>query len=148
MKRYFPLAAFLITLTLTSVGQNDKEYDKTLKKMFEVSGSEETYKAVIDQMFSMFQQQYANADAEMWNDLKKEITKTSLKDLTKMLTPVYSKYLTQEDLEALIAFYESPAGKKYAKNTPLITQESMQVGQTWGMEIGQKIAEKMQEKDK
>ena len=136
----------LVNVSLTAFGQTDNEYSDTLKRMFEVSGSEESYRAVIKQMFTMYKQQYSNVDAVVWNDLEKEFLKTSLNELTQMLIPVYSKYMTQEDLKELIKFYETPVGNKFAKNTPLIMQESMQIGQQWGMKIGEDFANKMKEK--
>jgi uncharacterized protein len=63
-----------------------------------------------------------------------------------MLVPVYSKYLTKEDLEEMIKFYETPVGKKFAENTPKIMRESMQIGQEWGMRIGEKFEKKIRER--
>ena len=63
-----------------------------------------------------------------------------------MLAPVYIKYMTKEDLEDLIKFYQTPIGQKFSKNTPLIMQESMQIGQQWGMQLGREVAKKLQEK--
>lgn len=138
--------ALLLTGSLAVFGQADQDYSKTLQKMFEVSGTEESYKAVIKQVITMYKQQYANVDAKVWDDLEMEFSKTSLNDLTEMLVPVYSKYLAIEDLQAIIQFYESPVGKKFAENTPLIMQESMQIGQQWGRKIGEDLAKKIQEK--
>ena len=53
---------------------------------------------------------------------------------------------TKEDLEEFIKFYQTPVGKKFAKNTPFIMQESMQIGQQWGMKIGENFKNKMKEK--
>ena len=114
--------------------------------MFEVSGSEETYTTVISQMFDIFKQQHTEVDKEIWDELEKEFQKTSISDLIEMLAPVYKKYLSKEDLTELIKFYKTPTGKKFAKNTPLIMQESMQIGQQWGMQIGQKFEEKLKAK--
>ena len=137
--------SLLVFLSITSFSQEDKQYTKTLNKMFEVSGTEESYQAAIKQMFTIFKQQYPNVEIEIWTDLEKEFSKTSLSELTKMLVPVYSKYMTLEDLNELIKFYDTPTGKKYAKSTPLIMQESMQVGQQWGMKIGQDFEKKMKD---
>ena len=137
--------SLLVFLSVTSFSQEDKQYTKTLTKMFEVSGTEESYQAAIKQMFTIFKQQYPNVEVEIWTDLEKEYSKTSLNELTKMLVPVYSKYMTLEDLNELIKFYNTPTGKKYAKSTPLIMQESMQVGQQWGMKIGQDFEKKMKD---
>ncbi|WP_375578870.1 DUF2059 domain-containing protein [Marivirga tractuosa] len=146
MKKRFLTIALLTLVNLTVFGQVDTEYGKTLQKMFEVSGTEQTYQTVIKQIITMYKQQYPLIELEIWDDLAKEFTKTSLNELTDMLVPVYSKYMTIADLEELIKFYETPVGKKFAKNTPLIMQESMQVGQQWGMEISHDFEKKMEEK--
>ena len=83
--------------------------------------------------------------ADAWDSLEKEFLAMSLNDLTKMLVPVYSKHLTKNDLEKLIAFYQTEVGTKFANSTPAIMQESMQVGQQWGMELGKRFNEKMSE---
>lgn len=43
------------------------------------------------------------------------------------MIPVYQKYLNHSDVDAMIAFYESPTGKKIMQQMPQITQEAMQV---------------------
>lgn len=146
MKKYSAILLFILYASSFAMGQTDKKYTATLKKMFEVSGTEESYKVVIGQMLSMFKEQYSNVDAQIWDELGQEFQKASLDELTTMLVPVYSKYLTQSDLEQVIAFYQSPAGKKFASKTPLIMGESMQVGQEWGLKIGQEFMKKLQQR--
>jgi hypothetical protein len=36
---------------------------------------------------------------------------------------LYDKYYTQQDIDAMIVFYKSPAGRKYVHMTPEITKE-------------------------
>ncbi len=146
MTKVLTIVSFLVLLSVSTYGQVDTEYSKTLKKMFEVSGTEESYQAVIKQMYTMFKQQYTGVEVDLWNELEKEFSQTSMNDLTEMLAPVYSKYMTKEDLEEFIKFYQTPVGKKFAKNTPFIMQESMQIGQQWGMKIGENFKNKMKEK--
>lgn len=141
------LILFSLVLLVGSVeGQDKLDYGESLQKMFEVSGSQETFNVVIKQMFGMFKDQYSGVEGDIWNELEKEFKDSSMEELADMLTPVYQKYMTIEDLNELIKFYESPVGKKFAKNTPLITQESMQIGQQWGMKIGEDFAKKMEER--
>lgn len=146
MKKLVTAILFILLINTSSFGQSSNEYSKTLKHMFEISGTEKSYQSAIEQMFTMFKQQYPSVPSNVWEDLKKEFSKTSLDDLTKMLVPVYSKHLTVDDLKQLIEFYQTPVGKKFAKKTPLIMKESIQVGQEWGMKIGQDFKQKMEEK--
>ncbi len=153
--RYYKsiLMVFILTAFSMSIGNAQAEtrsdYHQTLAKMFSVSGSEETYETVIDQMITMFNtDSNSEIPSEFWEEFAIEMKKNSLEELTTMLVPVYQKYLTIEDLNGLIKFYESPLGSKFAKHSPQITQEAMLIGQEWGMSIGMKIAQKLEEQKK
>lgn len=93
-------------------------------------------------MFNIVKSQYSGIIEDIWVELKKEFDASSLDDLVDRMVPVYQKHLTLKDINGIIAFYKTPLGQKYAKKTPLITQESMQTGQDRGMEIGQNFAKK------
>ncbi len=146
MKKTLITLAFAFAIISTSFAQADAAYTRSLKKMFEASGTEQTFETAITQMMGMFKQQMPDVDASLWDDMEKEFLKTSINDLVEMLAPVYIKYMTQEDLDEMIRFYQSPVGKKFAKNTPLIMQESMQVGEQWGQQIGVKMEQRLKEK--
>jgi uncharacterized protein len=145
MKKICFLGLLLAFYQLT-IAQTDEKYKETIIKLFQVSHTEQTYEVAIKQMFSMFRQQQTNVPAEIWDDLEKEMNKTSMNDLISMLVPIYSKHLKIDDLNELIKFYESPIGQKYAEKNPLIVQESMQVGQQWGQKIGMEFMNKLKEK--
>lgn len=147
MKKLFTTLALLLFIGFAAQAQSDDAAYKTaLAKMFKVSGTEETYQVAIKQMFNMYKGQYSGVDADMWEGLEAEFNKTSMEELVDLLVPVYKKHLNIDDINKIVVFYESPAGKKLATKTPLIMQEAMQVGQKWGGEIGARFAKKMQEK--
>ncbi len=147
MKQILSFFTFICLANCFSYAQDADAYSQTLQKMFEVSGSENTYKAVITQSFNMFRQQYAGkVEEDFWDEFEAEFMQTSMDDLVTMLSPIYQKHLNEDDLETIIEFYETPAGQKFAEKTPLITQESMQAGQEWGKKIGETFIQKMEEK--
>jgi uncharacterized protein len=67
----------------------------------------------------------------------------SLPQLVEAIVPVYASHFSQEELEQLVRFYESPLGKHLSEVQPLILQESMQAGQTWGAAIGREVGESL-----
>ena len=146
MKKLISTLSLIVIFTNLSFGQVDNEYKEALQTMFKVSGSEEMYQTAIEQMFTMFKGQYSSVKDEVWVSLEAEFKNTSINDLIEMLTPTYQKHLTLEDIKGLIEFYRTPVGKKYAKKSPMIMQESMQIGQQWGMKIGEEFAKKMKDK--
>jgi hypothetical protein len=140
------LTLLLAFVTTFSFGQENKSYKSSLTKLIQVSGSEAAYKGAINQMISMFKQQQSNVPQEFWNEFTIEVNKNAINQLVNLVLPIYQKHLTEADLLSVIAFYETPAGKKFAEKTPLITQESMVAGQEWGKQIGQKVVDKLKEK--
>ena len=66
-----------------------------------------------------------------------------LNQLVDSMVPIYAARFSQQELEQLVRFYESPLGKHLTEAQPQILQESMQVGQRWGMQIGKAIGESL-----
>ena len=147
MKKLILVLSFAIVANMSFRAQNvPAEYTKALKEMFELNGTEETFMTAIDQMMEMFESSREDVPSELWKALGDEFNKTSLNELVDMLAPVYFKYMTLDEILQITAFYKTPAGKKLAISTPAITQESMQLGQQWGMKIGQKVEDRLREK--
>lgn len=150
MKKIIILISILIISLVQTYGQVDTcqvdTYKVTLKKVLEVTGTETNFKVVIKQMIDMFKQQNKDIPESLWVEFENEFSKTSIDDLVDMLSPVYQKHITEAELLEIIIFYESPIGTKLVEKTPLIMQESMQVGQEWGAKIGQSFEEKLNER--
>ena len=53
--------------------------------------------------------------------------------------PIYQKYFTLDELREIVAFYDSPVGRKLAAATPAMTREGMEKGQQLGMEIANEM---------
>lgn len=145
MKSLFFSFVLCVSFSITSNAQTDSTYLKVLSEMLDVSGAEANTNAVMDQLFTMFRTQYGDIPNTFWEEFEKEFRETSFNEFVTMCIPIYKKHLTIDDLQAAIDFYNSPAGKRIAEKTPLITTESMQVGQKWGMELSNKVLEKIKE---
>ena len=66
--------------------------------------------------------------------------------LEAQIIPVYAKYFTFEEVLQLLAFYQIPLGRKTVEIMPLLSQESVQVGQAWGMGLGPIIGQRVSER--
>lgn len=66
--------------------------------------------------------------------------------LINLIIPIYDKYYTESEIKQLTEFYQSSLGKKVISTMPLVVKESMQAGQTWGKEIGEKVYNDLKEK--
>ena len=113
--------------------------DADIIKMQQVNGSAGSISAMYPQIVAQLKSAKPGVTDEQWAAVKKEVFDIELAELSKQLIPIYKKHFTQEEVKAIIAFYESPTGKKLAEQTPLITVESMQISQVWGMGLFAKI---------
>ena len=77
---------------------------------------------------------------------KKFAAKASSEDLTRKLIPIYAKYLTHDDLKALLQFYKSPAGQHFVQVAPQMMQEGYTVGSQWGQQIARETIQELQQK--
>jgi len=146
MKKILFILVLVLTQVSISYSQVTPEYKATLKTMFEVSGTEETYKTAIKQLFAMFKEEKKEVPDSIWNEFEGEFLNTSLTEIVDMFAPVYIKYMALEDIQKLIEFYKTPTGVKFAKSTPLIMQESMIIGQEWGKKLGEDFAKRLKKK--
>jgi uncharacterized protein len=50
-------------------------------------------------------------------------------EMIDAMIPIYQRHLTKADLDAIVAFYSSPAGQRLLKEQPAMMAEGMKVGQ-------------------
>lgn len=109
-------------------------------------------KAIISQMTKVMKSANPDVDPRAFDIVEEEVNALIHEEvvvknsLNAMIYPIYDKYFTQNDLAELVAFYKTPLGKKLISVTPSITQESMQVGHSWGQSLGPKIQQRVSDR--
>lgn len=145
MKTIILLFSLILFTATLSFSQDNAAYRESVKQMMIANGSETTFKTVISQMISNFKTQKTEVTEDFWKQFEASFQKVGTEDLLDLLTPIYQKHLSQDDIKAITAFYQTPAGKTFAQKTPVIMQESMQAGRIWGEKIGLEIVNKLKE---
>jgi len=117
----------------------DAASKEDVKKLFDVMASRE-------QMAQMMQQLFAQMRSLNREELKKKHPDISDAELRRMdresedliknfpldamldaMIPVYQRHFTKSEIDALTAFYTSPAGQKFLHEMPAVTSETMRV---------------------
>lgn len=65
-------------------------------------------------------------------------------DLATMIESVYARHFSADELRQLLAFYDTPIGKKLIALQPTLAQESMAAGKEWGQRIGLEVGMQLQ----
>ncbi|PYS00459.1 MAG: hypothetical protein DMG16_15455 [Acidobacteria bacterium] len=64
-------------------------------------------------------------------------------DFTDISRELYDKYFTNDEIKGLIAFYETPVGRKAVQALPRLTAEAMIRGQELGQQASQKAFQRL-----
>ena len=142
-----------LAMTLSLVyGQNQQydEYKSNLKKYLEVTNTEQLLELSFDMIWEIMMEGDAyglnEVPKSLLDELLEELKNESLNAYIETGTPIFMKYLSTRDLINLINFYKTPTGKKFAKNSPIISQEMSVVMEAWGEKIGRDFAKKLEER--
>jgi hypothetical protein len=129
-------------------GQAAEEKRRDIKRLLQLNGSGQASVQVFEQMLpnmsNMFRAMFESmpeatrerAVRIMEEEGRRGFTAERMVD---ELVPIYDTYLTGEEIKSLIAFYESPAGRKMVAVQPLIIRESGAAGEKIGNEIVERI---------
>lgn len=115
---------------------------RDIRRLLDLTGAGNLGAQVMDQMLASFKQSNPAVPAKFWDDLRTEM---NVGQLTELVVPIYDRHLSHDDVRQLIAFYESPVGRKLIAAQPQIVAESMKAGQEWGQAAAQRILQRMKE---
>ena len=158
MRRVFRTAlALCIALPLFATEPNPSVHQRQLaEKLLVVMRVDDTVRSTIDTMYAQIEKQFLESAAandtdeesvaeakETFTSFRQKASKLDLSgELREAYVRMYSKYFTEKELENLIAFYESPTGRKTMDVLPQMMQESMQAGMK---HLGPPLQQAMQE---
>jgi hypothetical protein len=134
-------------VTTTSAAPADAEANKVadIRHLLELTGTRDMVNSMKSSMMEQFRRNAPGMPEEMLNEMMREL---KAEDLLESMIPVYSKHFTGEDIKHLIAFYQSPFGKKVLREMPQIIAESNDVGTRWGEGVVQRVATRWRDQGK
>lgn len=135
----------IIMMTGSSTFSQEKLLEDKIIKMIEVMGSNKNVKVVLENMVEAQRDNYAGlVNDEFWELFKMEIMEDGFKDLYAFLTPIYIKHLAEDEIDAIIEFYDSEIGQNLVAKLPNILDESMKAGGEWGKNLAKNILNKIE----
>lgn len=142
MKQFILIAALMLA-SVATYAQTDAAKTADIVKLLELTNSADLGQQVLTGMIANLKTNLPDVPEAFWQELQAEINPDALQEL---IIPIYDRHFTHEDIKGLIAFYETPLGQRVVRKLPVVTQESMQVGATWGESIAQKAVTRLQER--
>ena len=81
--------------------------------------------------------------AAFWDRFLSEV-RNRRGEFEDMVTDVYERHFSADELRQLISFYQTPVGQRLVAELPAVTQESMQAGREWGRRLGAQIGAQLE----
>ena len=72
-----------------------------------------------------------------------EEMKQSLPELEEPVIAIYDANFSADEIKQLVAFYQSPVGRKIVIQLPQLMQQSVAMGQSWGQQVGAHAIERI-----
>jgi uncharacterized protein len=142
------ISAFLaLTITLSGTCQSQPATEQSVRQLLIQQGTDKLMMQTLEQIIQSFKSlpQAQGLSSQYWDSF---LADANINELLNLMVPIYMKHFTEADILELLKFYQTPVGQKLIEKTPVITQESMQVGQEWGMKLSQKVFEKLNKEPK
>ncbi|HEX6908188.1 MAG TPA: DUF2059 domain-containing protein [Terriglobales bacterium] len=114
------------------------------ERLMELVGTRQILRDIFDQDIDaqIAAMRHARPDVpeQFWQDFAVEFKRQASPDeLMKAILPIYDKHFTHQEIRQLIAFYQSPLGRKISTTLPEIQRESIEAGRNWGEQLGDRM---------
>ena len=148
MKIFLGLFLSVISISVNAES-NSKELQnqkiKNINELMKVTDAEGMGRAAWKQMLEAYQEHFREVDAKVWKDLEKE---ANFRELVDSMIPIYDKHFSNEEIQALLVFYKSPAGAKYVKEMPMVQMEAFTIGEAWARKLSDRVLAKIEAAEK
>lgn len=131
--------------TSKSTAKVDPEKETAIRKLFEVQGTQKSVGQVLagisENMKPTLSKMLPPGD---YQDkliplfFEKFQSKMKADDLMNLLIPIYDKYLSKEDIDGLVQFYQTQVGKKMVSVLPQLVIETQTAAMNMGQELGRR----------
>lgn len=132
LRVYFCLLFILISAGLK--GQS-ASYEEDIRKFLYINGTTSGHDHAFSRLFSQLSETHPAIPDSLRSLLRREVFEPEARRLVSLMIPVYKKHFSHDEIRALIAFYESPAGAKFAGSNAALANDLAPVIRDWSFQL-------------
>ena len=133
MHRFF-LCLWFILISASLKGQ-PASFEEDIIRFLNINGTTNGY----DHAFSRLRQQLSELHPaipdSLQHQLRREVFEPEAQRLILLMIPVYKKHFSHDEIRALIVFYQSPAGVKFAGPNAALANDLAPVIREWSIQL-------------
>jgi uncharacterized protein len=123
----------------------DRARIEAAKEMMQVSGAAKQFDEAVPLMFNQLAQAFTQMAPGKGKEIREVFDQMTPRfmqrknELIDQIAELYAAEMSLDDLNAVIAFYKSPVGLRFAGIQPKIMRDSMVLGARWGEKLGMEL---------
>jgi hypothetical protein len=114
-----------------------------VQTLLSLTGAERLSRGIAVQMIARIRGAFPKVPESFW---RKMVLQADVKGLLRQMARVYARHLTDKDVAGLLAFYQSPIGRRFVKLQPKLMRESMGLGRAWSQQLAKRVADELKAK--
>jgi len=140
MKREPPLFLASAVVVVVSIGvyvfsaRAQSQREQRVRTLLALQGADRIAADVLERIYEFFKT-CPNLPNGFVDRFKQELRPAEMID---RVVPIYARYFTSSELDDMIAFYQTPTGRKLAEVEPQIAKECMRIGESWGRDAAER----------
>jgi hypothetical protein len=154
MIRTASIAAVLVSVFLTpaNVGAQDltPSHRAEIVKLMELTGSQEIGNQlgsmIVQQVYAALRKANPNIPERtvaILEEVTLEVLSERTGDLYSAMIPLYGNHFSESEISELVAFYETPIGRKAIRVLPVIMQEVAPISQAWAEALQPELEQRL-----
>lgn len=123
----------------------DPEKERAIRKLIALTHAERT---MLEGMkVGLDAQKKAQPDIPdvFWDEFIKRAT-ANIGEFVTVLVGIHDRHYTKEQIDQMIAFFETPLGRMMAEKQPAVALETVGAAERWGMKMGMQVMMELTEK--
>ncbi len=134
------VVAIAAPVTPAIAAETDSKVER-IEQLLELTNSGDLDIQMMEIMIDGFRQSMPEVPDEWWDRFMEKVT---VEEMDALLVPIYERNFTDAEIDAMIAFYETPEGQSMIAKMPTVMQESMLSGQMWGQGIAEELLRELE----
>ena len=154
-KRVARLAAIAVALVAFAPAARSQQPSPaalaTAKELVSATGATAVFTPLIAGVVEQSKLLFLQQDPGLAKDLNEIAAKMRadlaprFSELTNEVATLYATNFSDDELKSILAFYQSPVGKKLLQRQPQVIDNSMKFAQTWANKLSDEVTAKMRE---
>ena len=123
----------------------DPAKEKSIRKLIEITRATQTMLEGMKVGLEAQKKAQPGIPDVFWEEFLKRST-ANIDEFVTILVGVHDRNYTKEQIDQMVAFFETPLGRMMAEKQPAVALETVAAAERWGMKMGMQVMMELTEK--